>query len=473
MTEIVKSNSQINFNEKEYLSAINSYLERLGKLEIILGNDVMKGNNLEHLIERVKKLKTDIKERDYQIAIIGAIKAGKSTMINSVLGVDLASVSVTPETASLTRFTKAEKLNYVKVTFFEESDWNDLEKSVEESNSNIFKEKFNALNGNEYINEWVGHSQVFNEFTNLEDLQVEIKKWTSCTEVTHYFVKEVEVGLCDIDLPKGVVLVDTPGLDDPVQYRSDITRKYIASADSVFVCVNSSALTGGEIATISRVFANARYKKDKLYIIGTQLDSRGNPLDDWAKQKAEWVFQLGRVGHFNDEELANNNIIGISAYLENLCRKYMDTKSDEFIDDIFSLGYKFCECKLNDLFRMDEVEAVKFVREKNNFASFKSKLHDEVIDKHREVILSEFKEEFEILMCDLKDKLMSISTSKKELLTRFDAKKNELTSEIKECRREIKKIKLEQAKIKDIINKFRTNNISKRANIVKELKADC
>lgn len=88
----------------------------------------------------------------------------------------------------------------------------------------------------------------------------------------------------DFDLPEGVVLVDTPGLDDVVEYRSDITRKYIDRANAVLVCVRSEALTGQELQTILRVFTNARNNVGKVYIIATKIDTLNNPQSDWENK---------------------------------------------------------------------------------------------------------------------------------------------------------------------------------------------
>ena len=54
-------------------------------------------------------------------------------------------------------------------------------------------------------------------------------EWTRSDTPKHFFVKEIEVGYeSDSDMfPHDVYLVDTPGLNDPVKYRSEITRKYI------------------------------------------------------------------------------------------------------------------------------------------------------------------------------------------------------------------------------------------------------
>ena len=82
----------------------------------------------------------------------------------------------------------------------------------------------------------------------------------------------------EFDLPDGVVLVDTPGLDDAVEYRSDITREYIDRANAVLVCVKSDALTGAEFATICSVFANTRYNPEGCLI---EAEVYGNGIIMW------------------------------------------------------------------------------------------------------------------------------------------------------------------------------------------------
>ena len=74
---------------------------------------------------------------NYEIAIVGAIKAGKSTLINALIGEDLASVSVTPETATLTKF-KYSKENYVKVKFYTKEDCYKILKNSKNKNATKF-----------------------------------------------------------------------------------------------------------------------------------------------------------------------------------------------------------------------------------------------------------------------------------------------------------------------------------------------
>lgn len=82
---------------------------------------------------------------EYHIALVGAIKAGKSTLINALIGYELASTQVTPETASLTKF-KSAKEDFVNVTFYSQTEWSALWNSVTKSNAEVFIEEYKNLN---------------------------------------------------------------------------------------------------------------------------------------------------------------------------------------------------------------------------------------------------------------------------------------------------------------------------------------
>ena len=306
-------------------------MSALEKLQNEVERQKRKISEIEKSIETVEKEfnvqfdneRNDIKAQKYladdpglQIAIVGTIKAGKSTFINALFEENIASTDVTPETASLTKF-KYSTQNKLLVKFYNKKEWEELWESVKESESRnktkIFREEFESSGAKNIESQYIGKSDETIEVSNIEDLKNKVKEYTSKNSKIHYFVKELTVYLNNENMPKEVTIVDTPGLDDVVDYRSKITRDYIKRANAVIVCVDSSSLRNDEYLTITKVFENVGDDMYKVMILGTQIDNRNNPKEDWKKQSEEWKKYL--TDNYKDENLLNNNIIGVSSYI--------------------------------------------------------------------------------------------------------------------------------------------------------------
>lgn len=415
-------------------STVNKYYKNTYKLKNALNNKHIRENISGNVIHNLDKFMDMCKNPEFHIAFVGAIKAGKSTLINALLGQDLASTAVTPETAALTKFKATENQNYVKLTFYSQDEWNILWNSVRDSKAEVFMQEYGELNAETVKNNWLDKEPVIKGFDSIEELKEEIKKWTSSKKATHYFVKQVEVGLVNSNIPQGVVFVDTPGLDDPVKYRSDITRTYIDRANAVLVCVKSDALTGGELATIYSVFANSRYNPEKIYVVGTQLDTLNRPNENWKEQKEEWIKHLSKNDCFGSDRLAQSNLISVAAYLYNLVIGYDNLSEDDIYYELEPVARKF---------RIREIEKnLDKLQECSNIDLLRAKLNEEILVKHKKLLTEDISDSYKNNKIDLTNLLEAIKTNQEEILAIADA---DIDSIRKEC--ESSKLILEQAQI--------------------------
>ena len=352
LEQYIRSNNEELINI-HWDNTINDYVKKLSASKVLFKKLAEReyfkstGSSLENLFfkeidNEISRYISDAKNPIYQIAIVGAIKSGKSTLINALIGYDLVSTNVTPETATLTKIRKTEK-NSIMVKFYTRKEWEAIWKDVEKSsNATIFKEEFDNLKAKEIENQMLGKSDIFKEFDNLDSMKDEIKKWTSSHAREHYFVKEIEIGVEKLNLPPQVCLVDTPGLNDPVQYRSNITSEYIHSANAVIICVNAKTLRNEEVLTLAQVFSKARYKKDQIYVLGTQIDIL-NSLEDWKKQKRDWIETLKEKEFFETEKKAEEHILGVSSLTYPIGEKLSSDNFDDLVDDIPQIMLKVSE----------------------------------------------------------------------------------------------------------------------------------
>jgi GTPase SAR1 family protein len=272
-----------------------------------------------------------VKKPELQVAIVGAVKAGKSTLMNAILGDDIAHWDVTPETAALSIFKYAEK-DHVKVSFYSKEDWKEIWDSASEHPESKFFTEYKNLNGDVKKSELLD-KPAFEEYpASIEALKEKVKEYSSKHSAAHYFVKSIEIGLSNFGapespLPKDICFVDTPGLQDVLTYRSDITKRYINRANAVVVCVNSSTMHSEEFSTIQQTFENIGKDKKKILILGTQIDNLNNPTKDWERQKNEWYNHLEDL--YEDHSAMSANIIGVSSWVFSHVRKLQAGKNIE------------------------------------------------------------------------------------------------------------------------------------------------
>lgn len=381
----------------------------------------------------IKEQKAFIDEPDLQIAIVGTIKAGKSTFINALFEENIASTDVTPETASLTKFRYYTK-NKLEVKFYNKAEWDELwesvKKSEKENKGKVFKEEFESSGAENIKNDYIGASDKIEEVSNIEELKNKVKEYTSKNSKIHYFVKELKVYLNNDNMHKNVTIVDTPGLDDVVDYRSKITRDYIKRANAVIVCVDSSRLQGEEYTTITQVFENIGDDFYKVMILGTQIDNKNNPKEAWEKQIEEWKKYLR--DNYKDADLLKNNIIGVSSYVfSNLIELENTGKCDnDAIVNIKKLAESYgikVSYEENGNIIIDRNLIIKNsenIKDLTNIKKVKS-LMNKIIENGEEEVIKDLERRYLSMITNISNKAKSIKNTNSESKKTLDMTKAE------------------------------------------------
>ena len=187
--------------------------------------------------EIIKKLESDI----LTIGVIGQIKCGKSTFLNAfVFEDDILPAATTPMTASLSIITYGEEKKVV-AEFYTKDEWAEQKltaardvSEVEGDDLEVAKikaakelvEKSDKL-GNS-LEKLLGKTQNDSFESLLEYVGVD-GKYVSITKSVHiYYPKEYL---------KGVEIVDTPGMNDPIVSREERTKEFLNKADVVLMMI--------------------------------------------------------------------------------------------------------------------------------------------------------------------------------------------------------------------------------------------
>ena len=329
----------------------------------IIQNSETKLNNLRNidydgLKERITELESIFKEfkeggesllskeNTLQIGIVGQVKAGKSSFLNSLFfnGENVLPKASTPMTAGLTVIEYAEK-NTFEVEYFDEKDWQifvkqnedykKCEQEVRAKNPNqpeIFIKKeiekitsdkirsahelVSACSSN--AKDKIGRKNDAKEFKNLDELQNVLEQYVGANGEYTSVVKSLYIKMNDERLD-GLRIVDTPGVNDPVVSRENRTRTFLHSCHGVFLLSAATDFLGsGDIS-----FLNSRIGGSGIgtvVLLASKFDSvlqdigadrvmkkqeHGDLVDTVNEQKKKFKKRLRELSDTIDEKLRN------------------------------------------------------------------------------------------------------------------------------------------------------------------------
>lgn len=462
------------------------YYEQIAYLQKLCSNKTTQSyfmNSGSNMFDQMNSFAEKCELGECQIAVVGTVKAGKSAFINALIGKEIASSYPTPETASVTKFRKSEKGDYVKVSFYTSKDWQQLWDSVHSSTADAIKgdenedflHLYESLQAEKIRAGFLNKKDVISYVKSLDELKTLIDKYTSARYPEHFFAKEVEVGLSDFFAPSNVVIVDTPGLDDPVPYRTDITRRYLHKANVVLLCIRSNRpeISSTELTQLSYIFQELRYYKERIITIGTQIDEPDDMINYWKKYTLpEYLKYLSRSTLYGSKEIAEKQIHPITAFyyfhikkaIENPQIFMEETEEDRYLSnkiaEIVRRYFNFREYGvLKTKYGMEEANRLykspqEILEEHKNeliemtqVPKIRKMILDGPIRNANDIILNDIKDLYIILNKEIQKISSEIASHRKKTIELSEA--NDAIERISSLEKEIsesKKYNIEQAK---------------------------
>jgi GTP-binding protein EngB required for normal cell division len=252
-----------------------------------------------------------LESRSFSIGITGVMNAGKSSLLNTLMGQEILGSSVVPETANLS-VIKYAKEPYAKVFYWSKSQWQKIVESAEEMEAmQEFVDQTQEQFGSE-LDEYIKETP-YAEHVAIENLA----HYTSANQEKKRcnLIKEVELGVDLEFLSEGIQIVDTPGLDDVVVQREEITLEYLSQCDVMIHLMNvAQSATQKDIAFI--IDALLYQKVSHLVIVLTRIDMVSESALEEVKaytkrsiHEQRCLFRLYSLGPaFYSREFKNGNV---------------------------------------------------------------------------------------------------------------------------------------------------------------------
>ena len=320
--------------EQNWHELVETGISEIEKNDLFPLQDV-NGNECVCTLEEFKTDIAKLQSEKFTIAVCGAVKAGKSTFLNSLLfGKAVLPAFSTPMTAKLNFIEYSPDQDHFEVNYYSNEEWKRLRDTLDEDNLNQLDERIEKCQMDFGVSEdeYIGSSPVtINDLSALEEYVSDPKagkgKYTP-------FVKDVHIRIHSPQVEK-LCIVDTPGLNDPNTINSDETIKWIRNAHAVIFLLRPKGYEKSDKDFVDKNLVTTQ-PENRLWII--------NKIDDLGDmQKLEsvknYMRELGRSPEFKAKNLFGDRekICGYSALISMLRRmqndgEELDEEQEEMLD---------------------------------------------------------------------------------------------------------------------------------------------
>lgn len=301
--------------------------------------------------------------RVLKIGIIGRVKAGKSSLINSLLfnGKEVLPKAATPMTAALTSIGYADRFS-AKVRFFSKDDIKQIRINADQYNADLeawianqkkemserlakqperpvkemSDEKLRAMAARK-INDgggvlsaaadlWVRIQQADVDVSSLpaeqeleavseDDLNKQLLEYVGSSGKFMPFTQELQLGM-PVESLKGIEVLDTPGLNDPVKSREQRTYERLKECSAAFIVSPAGQfLSAQDFELADRI--SAREGTQEIFVVASQADTQ--------------LHGSERTNHKGQLPLV---VAGIKSIMEQQAKKSLGTSDNEVLKAI-------------------------------------------------------------------------------------------------------------------------------------------
>jgi len=405
---------QQKLQEINKLEKVNSFVkEVLEKNQIADLMNIEMTQKLEKIITKNNKLLHKLKSNEFEIAVVGLEKAGKSTFANALIasnflpsaperctftstrlvyGSDKAVIKLYNETEfnnifqellSSVEYPDAKNQNFRNMTIEEFKNY--FENELKIKNPNLYQVHNNKTNKeiedilkNKNELELTGQTLEFEGEQLTQDTFREYIRGIKIGKITNTAkprsVKDIAIESSKLNRLKTAIIYDVPGFDSPTKIHENQTRERLQQADAIILISNAG---------------------DKPNINAPQLDTLQKDTDIDGIPLKDKLFVFGnKIDTANSLEIAENNI-------------------DVFVEDVVNT-HKIAEEK-----RVFVGSALKYLKDNNlTTEEYHSKFEiDDNIDNIRSAIEKYYENErFEILKIKIEINQQNIEEIFEELL---------------------------------------------------------
>ena len=327
-----------NFNESQERQ---DYIKKLANQTIglktilkigrpVLQEDVVK--KLNNILEEAELLYDKLTKHEFEIAIVGLEKAGKSSFANALMEIPVLPTDTKRCTYTATKI-KYDKENSATVTFYDrdtfDKDFKDKLKKLriedynrysfdtlstdhyenleKESNKDLDEDIREIIENKNVIKDYLGHEK--RTFDANQIKSEEFKEFITDPGKARA-VKNVVIYSNKLTKMPNAVIYDVPGFNSPTELHKTQTKERMDKADAIVVVANGEhpSITSEPLKILQESDKDGNLLKDKLFVFANRIDCA--PTDKIVENIETTYQQWIKKYHFLSDSQSHRIVFG-------------------------------------------------------------------------------------------------------------------------------------------------------------------
>lgn len=270
------------------ISTLQQVATLVGEKKTVDGKEFGLGLTLHH--DLLMRQAQDIHDGIFRVVVMGAFTAGKSTLINALVGKRILPESALPSTAILTFIQYGEDEDSVEVHF----------KDMTDENGNHVAGRVEKMSQEDFFKEY--------RYTNEDN-----REFIETGQVERFAVVDYAIMRCSLELMhNGVCIVDSPGLEDKA-VATELSLSVAKQAQAIVYVCSERGLDDRDRSYFEEHFLgcprNVFFVMNRIDLIASQVE-RATALE---KMKDDVKVCFLRNDGTIDDTLMNSRVFGLSS----------------------------------------------------------------------------------------------------------------------------------------------------------------
>lgn len=321
----MSSNIELYKSEREeYICRLENQINAIDKIVQMEYNTLINEDIIHQLTASKKNseiLLHKLKSNEYEIAIVGLEKAGKSTFANALMENEILPTDDQRCTYTATRIEYSSN-DHAIVSFYSKEEFNkDFKDKLNKIGIiNAEKYSYDTMNKGTYLSLYEDVNEekkrlyedslhqdiidILDNYNSLDDLLGQMPKAFSSDDINSkklesfitspdkaIAVKEVVIYSSKLENMKEAVIYDVPGFNSPTALHHEQTLDKMKSADAIIIVAKGDepSITGDVLKIFKESDGDGTQLKDKLFVFANKSDRATNIIKNMEVTYEEWI----------------------------------------------------------------------------------------------------------------------------------------------------------------------------------------